>query len=161
MYRFWVPYISAAREVKDDGHCGYRTLAVLLGRQEREYMAIRQEIATELIENYDLYDPIRRGLHEGTWDKLVMQVNYCLSPCSSEYWLHMPFIGLAFATLYQVGLVLLTWHAPTLCLPLRARGTINAPPTRIMAMAHIGQQNHFIPVNNLLLIWFTFSNLIE
>ena len=100
----------------------------------------------ELIQNRDLYEPISQRIVEGTWEQLIMRVGHCVSPCTEEYWFHMPFIGLVFATLFQVGLVLLTWHAPTLCLPLRARTGNGLPPTTILAMTHVGVHNHFIPV---------------
>ena len=129
---FWFPYICFAQDVCSDDHCGYRSLAVLLGKHEDKYVDIRRLLAAELIRDRDLYYPISKRLVEGTWEQLIMRVSYCVSPCTQEYWLHMSFIGLVFATLFQVGLVLLTWHAPTLCLPLRARTGNDQPPTTIL-----------------------------
>ena len=143
---FWLPYITDVRQVRSDGHCGYRSMALLLGRKEQEYGNIRRELVTELLQNRELYEPIRRRLRPGTWEDLILQVNHCRSPCSELYWLHFPLMGLVFATLYQVGLVLLCWDAPTFCLPLRCRTENADPPRQIFGMAHVGNRDHFIPV---------------
>ena len=151
---FWFRYIVYVTDVMADGHCGYRSAAVLLGLDQMDYRRVRKDLVSELVQNSDLYEPMRRGLREGTWADLLRQVNHVASPCGPEFWWHMPLIGLIFATCYQVGLVLLTWHAPMLCLPLRWRSMTPGIPRVNLGIAHIGHHDHFVPVINIEIIFF-------
>ena len=48
---FMFPFIVNAKDVKADGHCGYRSLAVLLGWSEMEYSLVPMDIYSELCKN--------------------------------------------------------------------------------------------------------------
>ena len=45
---FMLAYIAAVEKVGDDGHCGYRSLARLLGKPEQQYVEIRLDLSKHL-----------------------------------------------------------------------------------------------------------------
>lgn len=143
---FWLSYMTSVKDVRSDGHCGYRSMALLTGMQQSQYRMIRAALAAELLGNKETWEPIRRGLRVGTWDDLIAQVNYMRSPCERPFWMDMPFMGLVFATVYNVGLVQLSWDAPCLCLPIRQSTVSPGPPQKIFGIALVGCSNHWIPV---------------
>ena len=55
MQKFMKPFILSAYDVKGDGHCGFRSLAVVSGYSEEDYLIVRRELATELLMRKDLY----------------------------------------------------------------------------------------------------------
>ena len=80
-----------------------------------------------------------------TIPQLIREVNHIRSPCSPEFWMCTPTMGLVFATRYQVALVVLSWFGPCTCLPMFAPPG-SEPPTTVFAIAHVGRRNHYVPV---------------
>ena len=78
-------------------------------------------------------------------DFFLRGVNEISSPCNIDCWMRVPVMGLVFATLYQVALVILSWWGPCTCLPLFATPG-SEPPSTVYDMALVGNQNHFVPV---------------
>ena len=52
------PFILKAIDVKSDGHCGYRALAVVSGYTEDDYLTIRRDMALELYMKRDVYEVV-------------------------------------------------------------------------------------------------------
>ena len=55
---FMKPFILKAVDVKSDRHCGSRSLAVVSGYTEEDYLIIRKDMASELYMKKDLYQPV-------------------------------------------------------------------------------------------------------
>ena len=147
--QFWYPFIDWVRDVRSDGHCGYRSLSVLIGKDEEEFSTIRWNVAAHLVDNRPLYEPVLKVLQPiMSFESYVLRVGYTFSPCPETNWLDMPMIGLAFATVYQVALAFLSWTGPCLCLPMKTLFP-RTRPLEIFTIAHVGKHDHFIPVSLL------------
>ncbi|CAH9107354.1 unnamed protein product [Cuscuta epithymum] len=140
---FMLEHISEVVEIIGDGHCGYRSLAELLGWGEKEWVRVRRELVEELDRHRGLYDPI---CLLDTIDELQEQIDYYTSPAPPRHWIHMPHTGLIFATVYQVILVHLDLHEPVTCLPMIAPPG-SSPPKTIFCIARLHSQQHYIVVS--------------
>lgn len=115
--KFMLSCIRMVTDVLADGNCGYRSLVVLLGHGEDMYSDMRQVLAQELHIRHILYTPasLVTPLHT-----LISNVSHQSAPCREEFWMEVPMVGLAFATRFQVALVVLSWSGPHTCLPMCA-----------------------------------------
>lgn len=141
---FLYPYIRKARDVHSNGDCGYRSLAMFLGYDDGNYSTIQIDVASHLVDNKDLYQPILDALQPSISVKhIVVKVNCKQSLCSHFHWFHIPMIDLAFAMIYKVALVFLSRDDPCLCLPMKTSMESHDSPLKIVTMAYVGRQDHF------------------
>ena len=125
-----------------DGHCGYRSLVVLQADVEDQYMYVRFELSKELQQRRALYTP---ACGVTPISDLIRSVNFT-GVCTRDHWMEVPIVGLAFATRFQVALVVLSYAGPHTCLPMWAPPGAQ-PPTKVHAIALVGNHDHFVPVS--------------
>lgn len=145
---FWYAFIRDAKEVEGDGHCGYRSLCKVLGKDEGCYREMRIGLANHMVANRALYEEALSVLNPlKTIETYAVVLSYVISPCPQRFWCDMPMVGLVFATYFQVALAFLSWSGPCLCLPMTRQGASSeGGRLRVVSMAHVGVHNHFIPV---------------
>ncbi|EGG00082.1 uncharacterized protein MELLADRAFT_112177 [Melampsora larici-populina 98AG31] len=94
------PFILDVCEVEPDGHCGFRAIAVALGRSQDEWLDIRQsmvktvEIYPQLFSDDTLPQPRAEGLN-----RLRTRKQNVVS--QQEHWLTMPGWGGVIATTFE------------------------------------------------------------
>ncbi|KAG5544167.1 hypothetical protein RHGRI_016797 [Rhododendron griersonianum] len=109
----WFPigsrkYIEEIIDVKGDGNCGYRAIAVGLGHDENEWINIRKILFIELEHYFSLY--------EGTCgdkelaEELRHKLNFYRSPAPKDRWMIMPEMGHLIASVFKVVVVFLSNH---------------------------------------------------
>ncbi|EGF99367.1 uncharacterized protein MELLADRAFT_112799 [Melampsora larici-populina 98AG31] len=95
------PYVIDLREVKGDGHCGFRAIAISVGQSQEEWADIRSRMhdtATTM--------PDERTLPEGRTECLARLATTKANVVSEQkYWLSMPAWG---------GLIATTFNRPVL-----------------------------------------------
>lgn len=132
---FMVPYVECLVDVQGDGNCGFRALAVLLGRGEDKWPQIRRSMMKELRnhpDRYEIFLNFETLNHEQMMEKLRWFRQKVLAP--SKHWMIMPICGALFATIYQCPLVYLDWNAASTILPLSKQ----KPPKGSPAPGSIG-----------------------
>ncbi|XP_076908221.1 uncharacterized protein LOC143564987 [Bidens hawaiensis] len=84
------PYITNIQNVKCDGNCGFRAIAVCLGLdEEKSYEYIRQQMREELQNRYDIY----KDMFVRDVNSLYHDLCFFGSPCPEEHWMKMPESG--------------------------------------------------------------------
>lgn len=139
-------YISGVMSVTGDGHCGFRSLALLAGRDSDAYADMRLLIAQEIITHRQLYEHLFYGT---PLDTIIQRINCIVRPAPEESWLEMPLAGLAYATMMQVPLVCLSWINPVLCLPLYANQGSQLQDLPLYGISNAGSDTHFVPVSHI------------
>ena len=144
---FMLDHVSGVLDVRGDGHCGYRSLSVVVGMGEDEFATMRVRLATHMIHNRALYD---LGIHAvvSDFDQLVRNTSHVGRVTTVEQWMELPMVGLAFATEYQLPLVCVSYTTPFLCLPMTSAAPHHVPNVAGIGMANVGQRNHFVPVSS-------------
>ncbi|EGG11235.1 uncharacterized protein MELLADRAFT_92273 [Melampsora larici-populina 98AG31] len=99
--RDWlVPSISDIREVKADGHCGFRAISVSLGHSQDNWSAIRQSMLDTINSMTDILTP--RTLPEPRAQALArLATNKPNVVSEQQYWLTMPGWGGIIATTFN------------------------------------------------------------
>ncbi|KAI9913286.1 hypothetical protein PsorP6_006342 [Peronosclerospora sorghi] len=95
-----LPSIVSVVDVFGDGNCGYRALAVSLGRPEDDLKLVRTELYHEIAGRREFYE---RQSQEHI-DDLQNCVDHLLteeSPVGIDHWMRMPQLGDAIANTYQ------------------------------------------------------------
>ena len=71
------PYISKIKDVKPDGHCGFRSVAVALGYNQSKYLSIRKQLLLELRTNQvvwrRVFDPDNIGNYEELYNMIKFE----------------------------------------------------------------------------------------
>ena len=104
---FMSRYITTLGNVPGDGHCGFHSLAALVGCTATDaWMWMRRWLLEELMNNPLLYERIC----DTSFTSADMYASLdCWTPIApEENWLMMPYVGLVFATLFQRPLCLLS-----------------------------------------------------
>ncbi|KAF7153704.1 hypothetical protein RHSIM_Rhsim01G0176400 [Rhododendron simsii] len=144
----WFPigirkYVEKIIDVKGDGNCGYRAIAVGLGHGESEWINIRKILFMELEHYFSLY--------EGTCgdkelaEELRYKLNFYRSPTPNDRWMIMPKMGHLIASVFQTVVVFLSNHQCLTFLPLRYPPL---PPEsrRLIALGHVNG-DHFVTIH--------------
>lgn len=108
-FKEWIPelwhqYIKSTVDVQPDGNCGYRAVAVALGRHENEYPLIRQELLQELHANAHHYMRMFPDFNAVQASLLWNGLGFC----PRRYWMEMPPAGILVANRYRLILVYLS-----------------------------------------------------
>ena len=144
---FMFRHIAAAVNTVGDGHCGYRALAQLMLRPgEARFANMKGLLCNHLEHNDHLY----AGCYMGGYsvrEFVDLQSYSGRVGGDRRYWIELPIMGLVFATVYQVPLVVLSWHMPFTCLPMYTEQSNGAPHEAILGMACIGNQDYFAAVS--------------
>ncbi|KAJ9552999.1 hypothetical protein OSB04_017044 [Centaurea solstitialis] len=156
------PYIMQIHDVKGDGNCGFRAIAVCLGRHEDEWPSIRYDLMEELnmykTEYLEVY-----GIE--VWHQLYNSLNFfeldIFAP--NEHWMDVFETGLLIASRYNVILHSLTTVGSMTFFPLRS----SPPPWYEHVAFTIGyvNGNHYVkismadghPMPSIVPNWFRFK----
>nr|GEX09687.1 hypothetical protein [Tanacetum cinerariifolium] len=141
-------YIIQLNNVKGDGNCGFRSVAVGLGRDENMWPLIRQELLQELrYHEHDYMEILTSTDFKFIWDT-VNFVGTGFAPI--DKWMSMPDTGLVIASFYKRPVVFISMVGndvlSSTCFPLWS-GPHESESTEPIVVARVGG-SHFI---NLLL----------
>ncbi|XP_076924729.1 uncharacterized protein LOC143587288 [Bidens hawaiensis] len=100
--------------VKGDGNCGFRAIAVCLGLdEEKSYEYIRQQMREELQNRYDIY----KDMFVRDVNSLYHDLCFFGSPCPEEHWMKMPEAGVLIANRFGVIIHSLSMSGSTTIFP--------------------------------------------
>ncbi|KAL3615935.1 hypothetical protein CASFOL_040229 [Castilleja foliolosa] len=136
------PYITNIQNVKGDGNCGFRALAVCLGLdEEKSYEYIRQQMREELQNRYRIYSDI----FVSDVDSLYRDLCFSGSPCPVEHWMKMPEAGVLIANKFGIIVHSLSMSGNTTIFPFWS-----APEEfqchKTLTIALVNDENHYVMV---------------
>ena len=136
------PYVSNIVNVKGDGNCGFRAIAVALGYNENYWRQIRNDLSDELLEH-----PIEYAmLYEEDLNNLRDSLNfYGSSGAPRQHWLIMPPTGFLIANKYGRIVHLISKHGSSTIFPLW-HGPQDIPHHEFVVLAHV-QGNHYMKID--------------
>lgn len=136
------PFLTSTVEVKADGNCGFRAVAVSLGRSQDDWPNIRKELRLEMEKNEETYVKIFGAkAYRGYLDR----VKWDSGGCSFSHWLAMPDFGYIIANAYEVGVYFFSREANWTILPcVHPSSAMPSPPTKVVAM-YLAYQ-HYTPI---------------
>ncbi|KAL7582422.1 uncharacterized protein LOC111902134 isoform X1 [Lactuca sativa] len=137
-------YIMHIHDVKSDGNCGFRAIAVCLGLNEDAWPTIQSDLMEELNTHRDEYDEIfgrecRLKLHNS--------LNFFRSDiaASLEHWMSLHDMGIVIASRYNVILHCLSVGDSITYLPLRSTPPLWYQHVAI-AVGHVND-NHYVKLD--------------
>ncbi|GJT52429.1 FAR-RED impaired response 1-like protein [Tanacetum coccineum] len=112
------PYIEEVRDVRADGNCGFRAVAVGLKLHENEWTTIRYDLMEELRIYYDQYIIM---FDAKECDDVKKRLNFFENGFAPiDKWMNMPEIGFLIASRYNVIFHNITTLGSMTYLPLRS-----------------------------------------
>ena len=82
------------RDVAGDGHCGFRSVALSLGRSADDWLDIREALYAELLTHQSFYAELEElGGLMCTYNELLQRVLCKDVPCREKFWMSMPTFG--------------------------------------------------------------------
>ncbi|KAL7238206.1 hypothetical protein ACSBR2_004327 [Camellia fascicularis] len=97
------PYIKHVKDVSPDGHCGFRSIAGLIGRGNDHWVEVRHDLLQELHTYNDLYTKLCGSFKR--IEELAHSLTYFdAKPTRTEYWMTMPDMGHLIASSYNIVL---------------------------------------------------------
>ncbi|KAD2393565.1 hypothetical protein E3N88_40542 [Mikania micrantha] len=113
------PYMISIQDVKPDGNCGFRSVAVGLGFDENKWAFIRQQLLQELDFHADMWRYVFNSYDPGSYDVLRNSINWQqIAPAPSEHWMFMPHTGLVIAKKFDVIVHLISNQGAQTIFPL-------------------------------------------
>ncbi|KAK1410096.1 hypothetical protein QVD17_36629 [Tagetes erecta] len=101
--RLFYPYISKIKDVKPDGHCGFRATAAGLGIGQEDFLFIRNQLLLELRMNGNIwrrvFDPEDRGHYDAIYERIKF---FGVGRAPVEHWMQMPEAGFLIAQRWGV-----------------------------------------------------------
>ena len=131
------------QDVAGDGNCGFRAIALALGRDTEEWCAIRQELYSEILSNGAFYESLaEQGAMMGTVNEVLDRVLCKKSPAPHKNWLALPTCGDCIANCYErpVFFYSATGWSYTFFPSLNAPN-YKSPP---ICLAYIDYPSHFV-----------------
>lgn len=139
--KFMEKYILSYTNVRGDGNCGFRAIAISLGKPEDEWPSIRHDIFNELANRRDHY--VQLFLEgENEYNNVVSIVQWEKGPCGIDNWMLMPSFGYPIANTFQRPIHYFSRHQCLTFLPDNIPLNRNQP----IAFAFIDTQNHYIAI---------------
>lgn len=139
---YFQPYVIRIEDVEGDGNCGFRSVAVSMGRNQNEWPAIRRELLEELNDNKKEY----RSIYDSEYKRLEESLNffeYGFAP--TRHWMWMPNTGLLIANKYNCIVHYLTNARCLTYFPLRSNPkSKEANQSITIAFVH---NSHFVKVD--------------
>ncbi|KAL8491440.1 hypothetical protein ACS0TY_023169 [Phlomoides rotata] len=133
-------YIVECKNVKADGHCGFRSVAGLMGFGEDNWAQVRHDLMTELSHHMQLYR--RSFLEDDRVGEILESLNCFTETAPFNNWFQLPYMGYLVASTYNVAFITLSTQMSLTFLPLTS--TLPERPRSIcMGMVN---NNHFIQV---------------
>jgi hypothetical protein len=134
-------YMSHTKDVKGDGHCGFRAIAAHIYGTEEAWAQVRQDLIQEINQNRDLYNAVYPL--ENMADDVLRSLSYWMPTAPQPYWMECMSLGVVIASRYNI--VLYTFDTSVgSCfthLPLRSR-PVSVQHRQEIAIARVN--NHFV-----------------
>ena len=139
---FLHPYIDDIIDVGDDGNCGFRAIAALLGWGEKSWTLIQTQLDTQIHQLpklfsklfYDTVDEVRNSLKV---EHLGVQ--------GREKWMTIPDMGYPIATRYNVVFVSLSMTLNNTFFPLTIAPSMYTSRHKIIVVGFVNN-NHWVQV---------------
>ncbi|KAF9593194.1 hypothetical protein IFM89_020490, partial [Coptis chinensis] len=128
--------IADVQDVSPDGNCGYRAVALGLGLGHGNWKQVRDDLCLELAANKQFYTIIFENEEE--YKRAYDMIDCDKSPCDSENWMNMAYVGPLVASCYNVMIVLLSQDGWYTCLPLKSPPPPKIAPT-IIVVAYVNK----------------------
>ncbi|XP_027192409.2 uncharacterized protein [Cicer arietinum] len=147
LFKDWLPveihkFIDDIIDVGDDGNCGYRAVAALLGMGENCWAFIRQQCVIELQEFMSHYELLFGG--ENYVRQLIHNV-YVEQVASKDNWMTLPEMGYVIASKFNVVVVALSLNQSQTYFPLRSPPPTSMSDHRVIVIAFVNNC-HFVQV---------------
>ena len=141
------PYISKIKDVKPDGHCGFRAVAVGLGLKQSEYMTIRRHLLRSLRYNIPFWENFFDPENVGHLNSLHDRINFQgVGPASEANWMSMPETGFLIADTWGAIVHTIDIRGSDTIFPLRGGPDyVDDEPHPVVAVVFV-DGNHFIHV---------------
>ena len=150
-YKLHIPelfhaYVSRIKDVKPDGHCGFRSACVGLGLEQNNYSYIRQQLLEELTVNKEVWAYIFNTELPGEYDRVYNRINYSgVGFAPPEHWMEFPNAGLLLAQKFGVIVHLLSAKGSETFFPLTYGPYVLPQPHQVITIVFVNG-NHFIHV---------------
>ncbi|EGG01011.1 uncharacterized protein MELLADRAFT_111259 [Melampsora larici-populina 98AG31] len=100
IHKWLIPFVLNLHEVKADGHCGFRAIALSIGRSQDDWLYVRQALATTLKKTPELFaDRSLHDTHSVALTRLRTREHNVLT--QEKHWLSMPGWGGVIATAFD------------------------------------------------------------
>ncbi|CAG8465364.1 6181_t:CDS:2 [Dentiscutata erythropus] len=139
--KFMHEYISTYSDVAEDGNCGFRVIALSIGKSEDFWPDVRKLIYNELCSQKSHY--IQLFLEkEKEYNEILYATQWKSGPCNSDHWMIMPSFGYVIANTFQRPVHYFSKVISLTFLP------DNIPLNRniSIAFAYIFERQHFVAV---------------
>ena len=140
------PYILKIKDVRPDGHCGFRSVAVGLGQKQTKYLSIRQQLLKELRMNEGVwrhvFDPTNVGLYDALYNRIEF---HGVGRAERENWMLMPDTGFLIAQRYGVIVHTIDSRGSDTIFPLLGGPDEAERPHQVVAVVFV-DKGHFIHV---------------
>ena len=135
-------HIVNIMDVKADGHCGYRSIAGLLGMGEDGWATVRHDLVRELHTFHDEYVQLYGSIDRVA--ELVYSLSWFDSFAPYDRWMTLPDMGHLIASRYNIVLVHLSIRQCLTYLPLRS---VSPAPLhhKLIALGFV-EDCHFVQV---------------
>ena len=90
--------IDSAFDVRADGNCGFRAVAVTTGRKEDDWLIVKRELRAEAVKNEMLF---RNIWGDKDYDRFLDVLNFEKSPAPRDKWMCMSDFGCLIANTYR------------------------------------------------------------
>ncbi|XP_026434884.1 uncharacterized protein LOC113332556 isoform X1 [Papaver somniferum] len=147
--RFWeqIPepmqeYINNIVDVKKDGHCGYRVVAMQAGYEAKDgWKQVRRLLLKEVVQNEELYVKL---MDSGTVAKMRKAFEYSEDlAADTQYWLNLPDAGYVIANAFKAVVISLSLKSGNLTFLPLSEPPPEGQPHNIIAFGFVNG-NHFI-----------------
>ncbi|CAG8854836.1 44549_t:CDS:1, partial [Gigaspora margarita] len=139
--KFMHEHILEYINVMGDGNCGFRAIAVSIGKPEDYWADVRKFIYNELYNRKSHY--IQLFLEkEKEYNEILYATQWEAGPCTSDHWMSMPSFGYVIANAFQRPVHYFSKHISLTFLPDNTPLNRNAP----IVFAYISEQRHFIMI---------------
>ncbi|EGG06439.1 uncharacterized protein MELLADRAFT_77850 [Melampsora larici-populina 98AG31] len=159
------PFILNLNEVDSDGHCGFRAIAVSIGRPQDDWLYIRQSLVKTLKRLPHIFPDSRLPEERAKLlDRLQTEEPNVLS--SNKHWLSMPGIGGVIATTFDRPVLYYEpGHSSQVVFPYLTPINDNTPIFLVWAKCHFASltldyKNPKLPVPRVCQTWNRFRSLM-
>ena len=129
-----------------DGNCGFRSVAVGLGIDQKHWIWVRQQLIEEMDTHEDHWRRIFDGVINNMYDEIRETINWLeVQGAPERHWMWMPYTGLLIAQKFGVPVHFLSLGASCSFFPLWSGPKYNSNQ-RIVTFAFVNK-NHFINIH--------------
>jgi hypothetical protein len=141
------PYISKIKDVKPDGHCGFRAVAVGLGQKQSKYLSIRRQLLMEMRMNKDIWRRVFDSEKPGLYDELYRRIEFQgVGRADPKNYMQMPETGFLIAQRFGAIVHTFDIHGSDTIFPLLGGPDEAEEPHLVVAVVFV-DDGHFLHVN--------------